>query len=313
MQQILGSSWDRKDRINILFLILLWIFMEILVNPIGEFPLNDDWVHARAVRTLLETGQFTLAGGHSSSNLIAQVYWGALFCLPFGFSFTALRFSAVVLGLAGVLIIYMLAMEMSASRSVAILCALAIAINPIYFGLSNTFMTDVPFLVTVLLGFYFFIRGMQQNHKGWVTAGFLWIYISILIRQLGILFPIAFGLSFLAKRGISKLNLIKAIAPALLGVALNSFYTLWLEQSHRTSPILNQKLGILLDSAFSKNYRLIFRTISSNLLVAIIFISLGVSILLIPLFLHRLKLLPPIENGWLSRLSWFFFWYWPGL
>ena len=96
----------QNDKANILILILLWIFMAWLVNPIGEFPLNDDWVHARAVRTLLKTSQFTLADGHSSSNLFALVYWGALFCLPFGFSFTALRISTLVLGLVGVVTFY---------------------------------------------------------------------------------------------------------------------------------------------------------------------------------------------------------------
>jgi hypothetical protein len=301
MQSIssLTAPFDRfgkNDKGNLIFLTLLWFIAVLLVNPSGEFPLNDDWVHARAVRTLLETGQFTLAGGHSSSNLVALVYWGALFCLPFGFSFTALRLSTLVLGLVGVLIVYGLIREMTPNRPIALLGALIIALNPIYFGLSNTYMTDVPFFTAIMLGFYFFIRGQQQEQTRWVVFGYAWVYLSILIRQLGVVFPVAFGCAYLARKGVSKLNLIKALAPALLGIALNSFYALWLEWSQRTSPILNLKFSLMQELVFSKNHGLLLRNFSSNLLISIVFISLFASILLIPLFLRRLKTMPVSEK-----------------
>jgi hypothetical protein len=33
---------------------------------------------------------------------VFQIVWGALFCFPFGFSYTALRISTLTLGLVGV-------------------------------------------------------------------------------------------------------------------------------------------------------------------------------------------------------------------
>jgi len=80
---------------------VLWVVMALLAKPVGDFPINDDWVYGLSVKALLETGRFSLPSP-ASTNLLPQAYWGALFCLPFGFSFTALRISTLVLGLIGV-------------------------------------------------------------------------------------------------------------------------------------------------------------------------------------------------------------------
>src|SRR5689334_10088256 len=83
------------DLTNICLITILWVFMVILVNPIGDFPLNDDWAYGWTVKTLLETGSFVLSDW-TAANLLPQALWGILFCLPFGFSFTALRFSTLI-------------------------------------------------------------------------------------------------------------------------------------------------------------------------------------------------------------------------
>jgi hypothetical protein len=53
-----------------------WRLMVLLVNPSGEFPLNDDWAYARAVQTLIQNGRLELTD-FTSMPLIAQVFWGA--------------------------------------------------------------------------------------------------------------------------------------------------------------------------------------------------------------------------------------------
>ncbi len=77
--------------------------------------------------------------------LLTHVLWGSLFCIPFGFSFTALRFSTLTLGLIGILGTYFLLREVKSDRYIAFMGAMLLASNPIYVALSNTFMTDVPF------------------------------------------------------------------------------------------------------------------------------------------------------------------------
>src|SRR6187551_900227 len=81
---------------------LIWICMVALTNPVGNFPLNDDWAYGYSVQRLLEQGHIRFSDW-TGPNLFGQVLWGLLFCLPFGFSFTALRLSTAVLGLVGVL------------------------------------------------------------------------------------------------------------------------------------------------------------------------------------------------------------------
>jgi hypothetical protein len=72
----------------------------VLVNPTGNFPILDDWSYGRSVKTLVEQGTLQYDGWNAPT-LFFQVLYGALFCLPFGFSFEALRISTLVAGLAG--------------------------------------------------------------------------------------------------------------------------------------------------------------------------------------------------------------------
>lgn len=173
---------NKVDFINITLITFAWIIMTIVVNPIGDFPLNDDWAYAKSVRHFLETGNFQLPGW-AVANLLPQVLWGALFCLPFGFSFTALRFSTLTLGLIGVIATYGLLKEISFNYKIALVGALILAINPLYFGLANTFMTDVPHFAVTILSLYFFCRGIKENSLFIIFVAVFFAIVSLLIRQ----------------------------------------------------------------------------------------------------------------------------------
>ena len=147
------SRWTNWIFVVVL-IVGIWILAAVLINPRGEFPLNDDWCYAAAVKALRE-GEGLKLQGCNSTNIIAQVVWGALFCLPFGFSFTALRISTLTLGVVGVLARYGLLREIDADRETALFGALVLAFNPLYLGLSYTFMPDVPFVAVSVLSFYF--------------------------------------------------------------------------------------------------------------------------------------------------------------
>ena len=96
------SSSVVGDLGSILLLTAAWAGMAIQVDPRGEFSLNDDWAYALPVKALTEQGLIRFPFWQSMI-LIGQVLWGALFCLPGGFSFLALRLSVLTAGLAGVL------------------------------------------------------------------------------------------------------------------------------------------------------------------------------------------------------------------
>jgi len=133
------SHQKKADIVNILIIIAIWTVMVIVVNPLGNFPLNDDWVYGLAVKSILEKGDFSFPSP-AHANLFFQAFWGALFCLPFGFSFTALRFSTLTLGLIGAIGTYLLLREVNANQKISLLGALLVVVNPLYFGLANSFM-----------------------------------------------------------------------------------------------------------------------------------------------------------------------------
>jgi hypothetical protein len=257
--------------------------MSFLANPSGDFSLNDDWVYGRAVRAIIEEGHFTLAGGNTSANLIAQAFWGALFCLPFGFSFFALRLSTLALGWIGVLVTYGLLREVGTHRILAWVGALLIACNPIYFGMANTFMTDVPFFAVASLSIYAFIRGLKCDRPSAIWAGILFAYISLLIRQNGLIFPFIFGCAYLVKKGVTRLSLPVAILPALLGVGIQHIYQTWLESTQRNSPNFSLQVGYLKELILSGGVGAIARNAIAYSLVALVYLGLFTAPFILPI------------------------------
>ena len=207
---------NKADKVNIAVITLIWAIAVVLVNPIGEFPLNDDWAYAQSVKSLLETGNFELPGW-AVANLLPQALWGALFCLPFGFSFTALRFSTLILGWLGVIITYLLIKEVGSHQRLAFLGALLIAVNPLYFSLSNTFMTDIPHYTVTILSLYFFVIGIRKKSLLVIIIATVIAIISFLIRQHTVAFFAGYAIAYIINNK-AKINSI--ITAAILFIVL---------------------------------------------------------------------------------------------
>jgi 4-amino-4-deoxy-L-arabinose transferase-like glycosyltransferase len=223
--------------VDLLTLAALWFASVLIVNPLGNFPLNDDWSFGAAVKHLIEDGEYR-PGGWTSMSLISHVFWGALFCLPSGFSFNALRLSTLTLSLLGVLGTYLLVTDLRGSRWLALITALTLAFNPIYFALSATFMTDAPFASLTVLALLFFTRHLKTGSGLDWTAATLLAIAACLCRQIGVVLPLAFGASLLCQRGIATRHLLRAFVPLLLCIgALLVLY--WRLQTTGRAPELS--------------------------------------------------------------------------
>jgi len=205
------------------------------VNPVGNFPLNDDWAYGKSVLRLLETGRFEVPAW-SAMNHITQIYWGALFCLPFGFSLTALRFSTLIMGLIGVLATYGLLREADADPGISFLGSLLVLINPIYLGLSNTFMSDVPFLSLAVLSTWLFVRSLRRGSPLALAGGLFFACAALLLRQSGLAIFIGFGAALIWHKGFKPINIFKALIPLVMGAGLQIFFQFWLKSTGRISP-----------------------------------------------------------------------------
>ncbi len=200
-----------------------WIAMALVINPEGDFPLNDDWAFGLPVEVFVREGNIYF-NYNQAMTLIGQVLWGTLFCLPAGFSFTALRISTLALGLVGVLSLYALLLRAGARRSLAFAGAAILAVNPIYLGLSYTFMTDVPFLATFAAGLLFVVHGLDRNRTAPLLAGLALAWVSMFIRQLGLAIFLGLALASLIKWGLGRRWLLLGLLPvAFAGLSLAAY------------------------------------------------------------------------------------------
>nr|ADN14491.1 conserved hypothetical protein [Gloeothece verrucosa PCC 7822] len=275
----------------ILFIIFCWLGMVLLVNPWGNFPLNDDWAYAKTVQSVLEKGDFELSGW-TATNLFSQVWWGALFCLPFGFSFTALRCSTLIIGLIGILATYGLLREANTSRKLAFLGTLLIVVNPIYFALSNTFMSDVPFFGFAASSLYLLIRGWRRDSTFELVMGLLLAIVALLTRQVGLAIFLAFGLAYLSKNGINFQNLLKAFSVIFLGLSTQIIYQKWLELTFKTPKLYGNQINMLL-RGLQNDWGLILGNFFEKTLYSLIYLGLFIFPFIIIYFLAEFSNFSP--------------------
>src|SRR5262245_54250341 len=74
--------------------------LAVLLRPFQDAPYVDDWAYAWSVERLVHGGGLRLLDWSAHPD-VAHLLWGALFCLPAGFSFAALRMSTFALAVAG--------------------------------------------------------------------------------------------------------------------------------------------------------------------------------------------------------------------
>lgn len=218
-------------RLDLIGIAAIFIFAVIITNPAGNFPLNDDWSFGLTVQRLLEKGRYE-PYGWAAMPLISNAILGWIFCVPLRFSFDALRISTLTVSLIGLLYLYWLIQNLTNSRWLGICSTLTLAFSPIYFALSHTFMTDVPFTTSLILSTSYLWRYMQRHHNVDLYIGTILSVISALSRQLGLAVPIAFALTVIwvdHRRGrMSKNSIIKACLPAFVSISVLKLFEVWL-------------------------------------------------------------------------------------
>ncbi len=179
---------------------ILWAILFFVV-PFGEqnFPLNDDWAFAR--------GAFTFARGEglnyshwSSMPQLGQWLWAWPFIEVLGESHAALRLSTIVLSLLGMLAFFDLLLQAGLRPARAAFVTACLALNPLFFELSGTFLTDVPALAFSLLALALYGRAFALASKNlpravdFLTLAVIVAVLGAISRQNTITVPVAAGL-----------------------------------------------------------------------------------------------------------------------
>ncbi len=191
-------------------LLILFLIAELVVQPYGEFPLNDDWSYTKSVHVFLHEGRIFI-GDWGAMTLATNIYWGGLICKILGYSFLSLRISTLVMALAAVLLLYGSAVKLGASKFVAFTAALALMFNPYFFSLSNTFMTDVNFVALTLAGIYTALCFFRSQQPILLLPLMVVSFALVLLRQYGLFFPFCFFICCLMYRQNRLVNSLLAL------------------------------------------------------------------------------------------------------
>lgn len=242
---ITQSENNKSQPIDLLIITAIWLIGIAIVNPLGEFPLNDDWASAQTVKQLLETGSYN-PSSWLAMTLITNIAWGALFCLPAGFSFLALRISTLVAGLIGMFAVYWIGRELKLPRALRVVAALSLGFNPIYYAMSHTFMTDVPFTTLVTLSAMFLLRSLNGDSISYWYAGIAVAIAATLSRQLGVAIPLAFAVAYIFRFGFGYRSLLRGLLPLIICAVVLLAFQHWLTSRGQMHAIYLQKSEALI-------------------------------------------------------------------
>jgi 4-amino-4-deoxy-L-arabinose transferase-like glycosyltransferase len=209
-----------------LVLVGVWIAATLLVDPRADVPLIDDWVYASSVERLLQGKGFSVAS-FSSTFPPAQIAWGSLFAAAGGFSHTALRLSTLALALLGTLAFHAQLRRLGCDAATSLVGALTLALYPVAFVLSFTFMTDVPMLAATLASLWALVRGLGLDALDgpgtrWVVLGLGFALLAFLVRPVAVAIPAALLVTAwlhrpLPRRG--RIVLLAGVTLAAMGAA----------------------------------------------------------------------------------------------
>lgn len=197
----------------------------LVLDPLRDFPLDDDWVCYLSVRRWLMQGELRI-NDLSSPTLVAHILWGALFSRLFGLSHEVLRVSTLCLSLLALAAMRSLVRERPQGPWL-LSPGFALMTNPLFFLLSLTFMTDIPYLAWSLLALAVFARAARTDRAAWWLAGAGLASLAYLVRQIGILIPVGVATSLFLDSRLTRRRLGLILCPPLLVLAAHQSWFHW--------------------------------------------------------------------------------------
>ena len=117
-----------------------------------------------------------------------QAYLGALFIKLFGFSFTAVRSSILIVSLFCTALMQRIFVRVGISESTASIATLTLVLSPLFLPLAFSFMSDIPGLFVFLLCMYCCLRAIQSPPDraalGWLICAALSNIVGGTVRQI---------------------------------------------------------------------------------------------------------------------------------
>ena len=234
--------------------IALGVLTTAFTGVVGNFPIGDDWQYAYPIKTWLEEGDMQFKGIFAP-NILLQVAYGFLFCkIAGGFDFTWLRLSTLVSAFFAILFFYKIIKQANVKNKIACLYCIILFFNPLFYYLSFTFFTDIPFLFICFVSIFYFVKYVFENKQKYIFWAALWAAASFYIRQPGLLLIIAFAIFILFEKHFSRKSIQTGVA--LFFIALIAYFSMeyWVKPSLSISdnfvPVGGQFYTALIEQPF---------------------------------------------------------------
>ena len=152
------------------------LLSELLAHPVANMGIIDDGTYVPMARTLAATGHIAY-NGWGAGMLGSQLYLAAAFIKLFGFSFTVVRSTTILVAMAMAFILQRTLVRAGISERNATIGTLALVLSPMYLLLSATYMSDIPGLFAIVLCLYCCLRALQSSTDRSTIA---WLCFAVL-------------------------------------------------------------------------------------------------------------------------------------
>ena len=269
------------------FVALLFLIVEFIICPTGDFPLNDDWAYAKSIEVYNRTKVFYFSNWIAIP-FISQFLIGLSFSKFFGFTFFGLRVITILISFINLLTFYKILDSFHLKENLKLIALLVFAFNPLTISLGNTFLPDIYILFFTLISFHFMLK-MINNGGGFNYVLFIiFTLFGTLNRQTGILIPFIFLILYYVLSKKNKKNLLISILPFSLNIiALISLE--FILKSHGILPDnYNLQLSRIIDSITHPTFSTI-QQIGINFITSCICLGIFILPLTILNFKNHLK------------------------
>jgi hypothetical protein len=229
----------RRFHIPALFCALAVLICELISRPYANMGIGDDGPYILVTQNLANTGHIVY-NGWSAAMLVWQLYLGAAFIKLFGFSFTTVRMSTLLVAVALAFFLQRVMVRSGITERNATIGTLALVLSPLYLMLSATFMSDIHGLFAIVLCLYGCLRALQSSTTraaiGWLCFAVATNAICGTSRQLawlGILVMVPSTLWLLRAR---RRVFLAGAAATVAGVLFILGCMLWLKHQPYTTP-----------------------------------------------------------------------------
>ena len=160
-----------KYRVPAFLCALSVLICELISNPYTAMGICDDGPYILVAKNLAATGHIHY-NGWAAAMLCWQLYLGAALIKVFGFSFTTVRVSTMVVSVVSAFLLQRILVRCGISERNAVIGTLALVLSPLYLLLSVTFMSDIHGLFGIIICLYACLRALQASNDrasiGWL-------------------------------------------------------------------------------------------------------------------------------------------------